>query len=542
MSYIAVTAVEDKLQDRVPESIKFMREAGIGLWVLTGDKRETAENIGYSANLLDRDMNVVHIQAGTGEELAAQLDDARRRYTGAAAARRGGGKRIDERELLASPSTSDDEGEGEGEGGDAVFPFASRMRLDTGNSEGGGTTLLRKASSRMRSATSFLSSSGRKAHAREGQAELAIIIDGASLAHAIEDHPDEFMDLADYCKTVICCRVTPLQKALVVRMVREMRQAMTLAIGDGGNDVSMIQEAHVGVGLFGKEGTQAARAGDYAMSEFKHLQRLLSVHGRYSYVRTSGVINLSFYKNILFTATQVLFQIFNFVSGTTFQDQWVVSSFNVVVTAASPFLFGIFERDLDESTLARFPQVYASNRGDRLFSLRSVAEYTFLYGLWHAVCVFFGTFFGMGYLTIPFADGRDGGFYMTGLASALMIVIITLLKFTLHSHLLNWLIIAALVLSFAIFFCVIPMAITIVGEYPLEGVLTMMLSSPQFYLTALLVVGACFFVDFAVLVTRQLLYPDVVATLQRWEAENHRQIRRERKGKGGGGAGDGLAA
>jgi phospholipid-transporting ATPase len=347
--------------------------------------------------------------------------------------------------------------------------------------------------------------------------ELGIIIDGASLAHAIESHPDMFMDLADHCKTIICCRVTPLQKALVVRMVREMRKALTLAVGDGGNDVSMIQEAHVGVGIFGKEGTQAARAGDYAISEFKHLQRLLSIHGRFSYVRTAGMINLSFYKNIFFTLTQVLFQIYNFDTGTTFQDQWIVAAFNVIVTAAPPFLYGIFERDLEESTVTRFPGAYASNRRTKLFSLRTVVEFTMLYGLWHCICVFFGTFFGLGYLTIPFKDGKDGGLYLTALGSSVMIVIIALSKFILHSHILNWVIILFLALSFAAFFALIPLFVVVVQEYPLRGLLGMLFSSPQFYLTCALVIVAAFAVDFVVLVTRRLMFPDDVSALQRWE-------------------------
>lgn len=446
LDYLAVTAVEDKLQDRVPETIKFLREAGIGLWVLTGDKRETAENIGYSANLLDRKMNVIHVKAPTSDDLKKSLDDIQRDY-------------VDP--MIEKGSTDD-------------FP------------------------------------------------ELAIIIDGASLAHALSDHAEAFLNVSKFCKTIICCRVTPLQKALVVRMVRQDKK-LTLAIGDGGNDVSMIQEAHIGIGLFGKEGTQAARAGDYALSEFKHLQRLLAIHGRYSYIRTAGMINLSFYKNILFTLTQVLFQIFDFVSGTTWQNQWIASAFNVVVTAASPFLFGVYERDLEESTLLKFPQVYQSNRGGSLFSLKSVAEYTLLYGVWHCFCVFFGVFFGLGYLTSPFSSGQDGGMTFASLGSAVIIVVISLVKFAFHSHNLNWLVLFALGLSFLVFFSLIPLSITILNEYPLEGLLTALFTSPAFYLTAVGAFVAAYIVDMGVLVARQVrnrAQTDHVAILQRWEKRN----------------------
>lgn len=527
MDYLAVTAVEDKLQDQVPETIKFLREAGVGLWVLTGDKRETAENIGYSANLLDAQMNVVHIKASSPDELHAQIADLKKRYIDHGDAH----PRTSERQSASASERSALVGSGEAQGlqanGGALSPSGSRTGQLTRQESGElvypqQTSLHRRKSSVISDGLRSMSSAFSSRRRADVDADLAIVIDGASLAHAIESSA-EFMDVADHCKTVICCRVTPLQKALVVRMVREMRQLTTLAIGDGGNDVSMIQEAHVGVGLFGKEGTQAARAGDYAMSEFRHLQRLLAVHGRYAYIRTAGMINLSFYKNIYFTLTQVFFQIFDFVSGTTFQNQWVVSSFNVFVTAANPFLYGVFERDLEETTLSRFPSTYAENRDATLFSLRSVAEYTIIYGLWHAVCAFFGVLYFMGYMAIPFRDGKDGGFDFVGLASATIIVLVSLLKFALHSHVLNWIIILFFVLSLAAYFAVIPLFIVLPFslEYPLEGVLGMLFSSPLFYLTAVVLVAASFVVDFLVIMGRQILRPTLVDTLQRWEQREH---------------------
>lgn len=461
--YVATTAVEDKLQDMVPETIKFMREAGIRLWVLTGDKRETAENIGYSANLLDRNMDVVHIKGRSSKEVESQLSETLDRHI------------------------SDGGGRWEG-------------RAMSENSLGG---MVRRLSTRGRM--------------RVEEKEVGIIIDGASLRHAIEDHSELFMALSDHTKVVICCRVTPLQKALVVRLVREKRKSMTLAIGDGGNDVSMIQEAHVGVGIFGKEGTQAARAADYALGEFKHLLRLTAVHGRYSGVRTAGMINLSFYKNIFFTLTQVFFQIFCFATGTTFNNQWITSAFNVLVTSASPFLYGIFERDLDEGTVLRYPSAYAVNRDKKMFSIRSVLEYTCLYGLWHAVVVFFGVYLLFGYLQIDFPDGRDNGMFLVGFANSTIAVLMTLFKILLHSQTLNWIVLLAMVLSVGVFIAVVPMAIYIVADYSLEGQLEMLFTSPTFYLTAFVIFTASFFLDYVVLTGRQLLFPDVVAQLRQRE-------------------------
>ncbi len=475
LKFVAVTAVEDKLQDRVPETIKFLREADVRLWVLTGDKRETAENIGYSANLLDRLMTVVHIKASNKEECEAQI-----------------AKAIDEHCGSSSPD-----------------------RLHR----------------RSISFNSIKSLGGFKTQSGVEEKELGIIIDGASLKYALEDLADQFMQLADFTKTVICCRVTPLQKALVVRMVRELRQSTTLAIGDGGNDVSMIQEAHVGVGIFGKEGTQAARSADYAIGEFKHLRQLVAVHGRYSQIRTAGLINLSFYKNMLFTMTQVYFQIFCFASGTMFNNQWLSAAFNVLITSVPPFVFGIFEKDLDENTLFRFPRAYAAARDRGCFSIKSVGEYAFLYGGWHSVVVFFGVFFGFGSLKINHPNGLDSGFNLVGFVVTTLVVCMSLFKFVLHTYIQGFVFIIVILLSFATYLALVPLSISVLKEYPLIGLYPMMLGSTNFWVTALLVFVAGYYIDYLVLMVRRLLYPDTTYALQRWEQQQRRGQQQNEKGE-----------
>jgi len=121
----------------------------------------------------------------------------------------------------------------------------------------------------------------------------------------------KFVEIGIRCRTVICCRVTPIQKANVVKAVRHNLNAVTLAIGDGANDVAMIQAAHVGVGIMGREGAQAVRASDYAFLEFRFLKPLLCVHGRYTYLQITKLILYSFYKNIVLSL--VLFS-YGFVS------------------------------------------------------------------------------------------------------------------------------------------------------------------------------------------------------------------------------------
>lgn len=144
-----------------------------------------------------------------------------------------------------------------------------------------------------------------------------MVIDGKTLSFALEkDVQLILLELAIYCKAVICCRVSPLQKALVVKLVKKnVDESVTLAIGDGANDVSMIQAAHVGVGISGMEGLQAARSADFAIAQFRFLRKLLLVHGGWAYSRCSKLILYSFYKNISLYLIQMWFAIDNGFSG-----------------------------------------------------------------------------------------------------------------------------------------------------------------------------------------------------------------------------------
>lgn len=145
---------------------------------------------------------------------------------------------------------------------------------------------------------------------------LALVVDGKTLSFALEPAMElQFLELATRCKAVVCCRVSPLQKALVVKLVKRNVDAVLLAIGDGANDVGMIQAAHVGVGISGMEGLQAARSSDFAISQFKFLRRLLLVHGSWSYQRLSKLILYCFYKNIALYMTQFWFSFYNGFSG-----------------------------------------------------------------------------------------------------------------------------------------------------------------------------------------------------------------------------------
>lgn len=224
---LGATAIEDRLQDGVPETIHTLQEANIKVWVLTGDRQETAINIGMSCKLLSEDMMLLIVNE---ESSSATRDNIQK-------------------------------------------------KLDAIRTQGDGTIETET---------------------------LALIIDGKSLTFALEKDMEKlFLDLAVMCKAVICCRVSPLQKALVVKLVKKyQKESILLAIGDGANDVSMIQAAHIGIGISGEEGLQAARSADVAIAQFRFLRKLLLVHGAWSYQRISKTILFSFYKNIALYMTQ----------------------------------------------------------------------------------------------------------------------------------------------------------------------------------------------------------------------------------------------
>ena len=148
------------------------------------------------------------------------------------------------------------------------------------------------------------------------------------------------------CESVICCRVSPKEKADVVRLVKNNLGKVTLAIGDGANDVNMIQEAHIGIGLYGQEGMRAVQSSDYALPEFRALWKLLLVHGRWSYIRISEMILYFFYKNMIFTIPQVAFCWYNAFSGQSLFDDWYITFYNLAFTSIPLVVRALFDQDV----------------------------------------------------------------------------------------------------------------------------------------------------------------------------------------------------
>ena len=346
---LGATAIEDKLQDGVPDTINILMRAGIKIWVLTGDRQETAINIGYSCRLITSQMEVVICNCtslkDTQDWMKKALDAAIKKLPG-----------FDEPYMKMN--------------------LIQRYLRNVSKSDIG----------------KFDKNYGSKAK------PLVLVIDGKTLEYALDSSVSKiFVQLAMLCKAVVCCRVSPLQKALVVRLVRsEIARVVTLAIGDGANDVTMIQAAHVGIGISGQEGLQAARSADFAIAQFRFLRKLLLVHGSWAYSRISKVIVFSFYKNITLYLIQLWFAFYNGFSGQTLFETWSsVSSYNVLWTLLSPLAIGIFDQFLSAEFLTKFPEIYPQGQKDQFYSNRIFFQW-FFNAILHSLAIFILWFYVLG--------------------------------------------------------------------------------------------------------------------------------------------------
>ncbi|XP_042626494.1 phospholipid-transporting ATPase VB [Cyprinus carpio] len=293
---LGATGIEDRLQESVPETIQALRRAGMQVWVLTGDKPETAINIAYSCKLLEHE--------------------------------------------------------------DLVFTFSTnrkslcKMRLEDTLGELRRSMLPPGADHQFRGYSSAFTGPLM-------EPSIGLVIDGPTLSMAMSDELVElFVELCKHCRAVLCCRVTPLQKSAVVKLIRQKLRVMTLAVGDGANDVNMIQAADVGIGVSGQEGMQAVMASDFAITRFKHLQRLLLVHGHWCYSRLANMVIYFFYKNVAYVNLLFWYQFFCGFSATAMIDYWLMIFFNLFFTSAPPIMFGIMEKEVSDSTLLSLPELY----------------------------------------------------------------------------------------------------------------------------------------------------------------------------------------
>ena len=336
LTFVGVSAIEDKLQENVEKALCDLIDANIRVWMLTGDKVETARQIALSCGLMSKHDQCLVIH---GEGWEQKLDGApipvppRRRPVPL------------QRSFSTTASEADDRAR------DGLLTYADTSNHATVSGLGFGEV------DSPRPRNSNYGSSMRDL--ANPDADTVLVVHGDAIDAILKDkhYQDKFRDVATKCKSVVCARVTPSQKAKITAFVSAMGKT-TLAIGDGGNDVAMIQEAHVGVGIMGKEGQQAARSADFAISQFQYLPILLFVHGHLSYKRTCYVVQYSFYKSMLISFVQLVFNSYaTWVSGVSFWNSFALTMWNGCYTLPQT-LFYCLDRCAPREALQRNPSLY----------------------------------------------------------------------------------------------------------------------------------------------------------------------------------------
>ena len=414
---LGATAIEDKLQDNVPETIRCLREAGVKIWVLTGDKVETAVNIGFSCNLLTSDMMRVSVIGNKTNIVEEELK------TGMLALREDQGK---------------------------VF---------------------------------------------------ALVISGEALIRALRPELKELLlQLSEACNVVLACRVSPQQKADVVRLIRDNKpHVRTLSIGDGANDVNMITAAHVGVGIAGLEGKQAVRASDYSVAQFSFLQRLMFVHGRECYRRNANLICFNFYKNILLIMPLFFYGMISVFSGQIFYNTWIQSFFNLFFAAVPILFYAVLDREIEFKELMENPKHYSLGLMGTLFK-PSRFWLWILESMLQALFVLFCCAYALGDVSGT-SDGKILGMGVVSITVFGVVVVMVNIKIYLMSNLHTWFTLLAMlggvalyILMCALFYELIPIVESL-QNFNAYGGLAHVLSNPNTYLLLIILIYGCFYLN-----------------------------------------------
>ncbi|GAB2300782.1 hypothetical protein Dimus_034818 [Dionaea muscipula] len=464
---LGATGVEDKLQDGVPEAIESLRQAGIKVWVLTGDKQETAISIGLSCKLLTTDMHQIIINGNSEEECRNLLAEAKSKY------------------CARLSHCNDQHWEWTKDAAMEYFGFP-------GDSKNGIRSIW---------------NSGKKESICS--ASLALIIDGTSLVYILEkDLESELFDLATSCRVVLCCRVAPLQKAGIVDLIKSRTEDMTLAIGDGANDVSMIQMADVGVGICGQEGRQAVMASDFAMGQFHFLKRLLLVHGHWNYQRVGYLVLYNFYRNAVFVFMLFWYILCTAFSTTSALTDWSSVFYSVIYTSVPTIVVGILDKDLSDKTLLQHPKLYGAGHRQESYNLH-LFWITMLDTLWQSLVLFY----------IPLFTYKESCIDIWSLGSLWTIAVVVLVNIHLAMDIQRWIIIihAAVWGSITITYaCMV--VLDSIPVFPNYWTIYHLAKSPTYWLTILLIIIVALLPRFLCKVVCQIIWPSDIQIAREAEA------------------------
>ncbi|NXT75219.1 AT8B3 ATPase, partial [Zapornia atra] len=422
LQLLGATAIEDKLQDGVPETIQLLKLGNIKVWVLTGDKQETAMNIGYACKLLTDDMEILEEKEIRQNVQHPQLPSSHSEILEA---------------YWVSNNNLSDHGEALCSGHQSQQrPEASCSRKRALIISGDFLDKILPPGEVLKDKTGPL---GRwLAGCRAGDPQEQ----GSSVEKA-------FVDLATSCQAVICCRVTPKQKALIVQLVKKHKKVITLAIGDGANDVNMIKTADIGVGISGLEGMQAVQCSDYALAQFSFLQRLLLVHGRWAYLRICKFLRYFFYKTFAGLMAQVWFAFHNGFTAQPLYEGWFLALYNIFYTAYPVLSMGLLEQDVSAKKSLEFPELYVIGQQEKLFNYR-VFSVTLLHGVSTSLASFYIALWAFEDRVGSRVVGDYESFAITVATSALLSVLVEIILDTKFWTALSFLMVTASLLLFCL--------------------------------------------------------------------------------------------
>ena len=447
------TIVEDKLQENVPEVIKELREADIKIWMLTGDKLSTAYNIGLSCNLINKNIKTFFIE---GVE-----------------------KKVDDKLNVINLKEQEQ----------VIINFVKDYKHFIGSIENGFMFQLNK--------------NIKKNNENTENTKFGILVDEKALLTITENIEMEkmFLDVAKDAVAVICCRVSPLQKSQVVKLMKNYDNTkITLAIGDGGNDVSMIMEAHIGIGIYGEEGLRAAQSSDYAIGEFQVLRRLLFVHGYLSLMRNSMMIIYFFYKNFVFTIVHFFYGFINDFSGQTVIDDWFISSYNLVFTSiplAGRCILDVSVKPDDGKIIdVLIPFLYKEQRDYPIFTIKNFLLNIFK-GAIHSLINYFITIYSI--YNILNENGYESNFWTISVClytNILLIVTVDLIiEMKFHNYIV-WLLIIFLTIFLYIIFLIFVERIVFFNSV---GTMKITFNSLLVWIDFIFVNGICALFNFVIL-------------------------------------------
>uniref|UniRef100_A0A8C2C739 Phospholipid-transporting ATPase n=1 Tax=Cyprinus carpio TaxID=7962 RepID=A0A8C2C739_CYPCA len=474
---IGATAIEDKLQDGVPETIAKLAKADIKIWVLTGDKKETAENIGFSCQLLTEDMKIHY-----GEDVKCVSADVCERVSGLRFRRN---KKLKEQFFTESSKNA--------------LVITGGWLVRSSNTDPLSLYLSRVTRFKLRKRYTNSSSAPDSSQPVDDWEK--------------EKRQEDFVDMACECSAVICCRVTPKQKANVVSLVKRYKKAVTLSIGDGANDVNMIKTADIGVGISGQEGMQAVMSSDYAFAQFRYLQRLLLVHGRWSYIRMCKFLRYFFYKNFAFTLVHFWFSFFNGFSSQTAYEDWFITLYNVCYSSLPVLLVGLLDQDVNDKLSLRFPKLYLPGQQGSLFNYKNFFISLF-HGVFTSLMIFFIPYGA--FLQTMGQDGEAPSDYQSFAVVAASSLIITVnLQISLNTSYWTFVncfaVLGSIAFYFGVMFDIHSAGIHVIfpTTFTFTGAASNALRQPYLWLTIILTVGICLLPVICIQFLHQTIYPSV---------------------------------